>query len=116
MQTRVGNKSMGFGANIQSVKEIKIGNILSELHTEDLIKFGLIPEFIGRIPIIAVLEEPISRRSSASSRAKNALIKQFQEDFLVRGRRSCVLGKRIAEIANIAMQKESGARGPSRGS
>ncbi|MGV7928406.1 MAG: ATP-dependent Clp protease ATP-binding subunit ClpX [Spirochaetota bacterium] len=112
VQTRVGNKSMGFGANIQSVKEIKIGNILSELHTEDLIKFGLIPEFIGRIPIIAVLEElDIEALKRILTEPKNALIKQFKKIFSFEDVDLVFTESAIAEIANIAMQKESGARG-----
>ena len=112
VQTRVGNKSMGFGANIQSVKEIKIANILSELHTEDLIKFGLIPEFVGRIPIIAVLEElDIEALKRILTEPKNALIKQFKKIFAFEDVELVFTEAAIVEIANIAMQKESGARG-----
>ncbi len=112
VQKRVGNKAMGFGADIQSVKEIKIANILTELHTEDLIKFGLIPEFVGRIPIIAVLHE-LDREALKRIllEPKNALIKQFKKIFSFENVELTFTDGAVDEIANIAMEKESGARG-----
>jgi len=112
VQKRIGNKTMGFGANIQSVKEIKIANILSELHTEDLIKFGLIPEFVGRLPIIAVLHEldkDILRKILLEP--KNALVKQFKKIFSFENVELVFTDDAVEEIASIAIAKESGARG-----
>ena len=57
IQRRIGVKGMGFGADIQKVEDRALGEILAEVQTEDLLKFGLIPEFVGRIPVIATLEE-----------------------------------------------------------
>ncbi len=57
IQNRIGTKSMGFGAEIQSQKDVEIGELLKELQPEDLIKYGLIPEFVGRLPVMVTLEE-----------------------------------------------------------
>jgi len=111
-QKRIANKTMGFGANIQSIKEIKISNILSELHTEDLIKFGLIPEFVGRLPIIAVLGElDKSALQRILLEPKNSLIRQFKKIFSFDNVELTFTDSAVEEIAKIAMEKESGARG-----
>ncbi|HDP80076.1 MAG TPA: ATP-dependent Clp protease ATP-binding subunit ClpX [Spirochaetes bacterium] len=112
VQKRVGNKTMGFGANIQSVKEIKIATILSELHTEDLIKFGLIPEFVGRLPIIAVHHElDLDALKRIMLEPKNALVKQFKKMFSYENVELEFTEGAVEAIAAIAMEKESGARG-----
>ena len=112
VQKRIGNKSLGFGANIQSVKEIKIANILGELHTEDLIRYGMIPEFVGRIPIIAVLEElDLAALKRILTEPKNSLIKQFKKIFSFENVELVFEEGAIEEIAAVAIKKESGARG-----
>jgi len=112
VQKRIGNKSLGFGANIQSVKEIKIANILGELHTEDLIRYGMIPEFVGRIPIIAVLEElDLAALKRILTEPKNSLIKQFKKIFSFENVELVFDEGAIEEIAAVAIKKESGARG-----
>ncbi len=112
VQKRIGNKSMGFGADIQSVKEIKIANLLAELHTEDLIKFGLIPEFVGRLPIIAVHHElDLAALKRILLEPKNALLKQFKKMFSFENVELEFTEGAIESIAKIAMDKESGARG-----
>ena len=57
IENRVGVKSMGFGAEIQSKKDVEIGELLKQIQPEDLIKYGLIPEFVGRLPVMVTLEE-----------------------------------------------------------
>ncbi|TAL30741.1 MAG: ATP-dependent Clp protease ATP-binding subunit ClpX [Spirochaetes bacterium] len=112
VQKRLGNKAMGFGADIKSVKEIKIGNLLAECNTDDLIKFGLIPEFVGRLPIVSALQE-LDREALKRIliEPKNALVKQFQKIFSFEEVELVFSDEAIDEIANIAQEKESGARG-----
>jgi len=79
IQRRIGKKSMGFGADVKKRSHKEIGEILRRLEPEDLIKFGLIPEFLGRLPVIATLDE-LNEASLVKilKEPKNALIKQFQ--------------------------------------
>ena len=112
VQKRVGNKSMGFGADIKSVREIKVSNMLGELHTDDLIKFGLIPEFVGRLPITAVLQElDMTALRQILTQPKNALVKQFKKIFSFEDVDLEFTEGAVDAIASIAMEKESGARG-----
>jgi ATP-dependent Clp protease ATP-binding subunit ClpX len=112
VQKRLGNKSMGFGADIKSIKEVKIGDLLAECNTDDLIKFGLIPEFVGRLPIISVLQE-LDREALKRIlvEPKNALVKQFQKIFSFEEVELVFTDDAVDAIANIAQAKESGARG-----
>jgi ATP-dependent Clp protease ATP-binding subunit ClpX len=103
---------MGFGADIKSVKEIKITNILKDLHPEDLIKYGLIPEFVGRLPIVANLDELDKKAlKRILTEPKNALIKQYKKIFSFDNVELDFSDASIEEIANIAIKRESGARG-----
>ena len=112
VQERMGNKMLGFGADIKSVKEIRIENILENLHTDDLVKFGLIPEFAGRLPVAAVLHElGKSALVDILSKPKNALIKQYKQMFSFENVELVFRNEAIEEIAEAAMEKESGARG-----
>ena len=82
VQKRIGNKSLGFGADIKSKKEIQVENVLEDLIPEDMIKYGMIPEFVGRFPIIAVLRQ-LDREAlyRILMEPKNALIKQYKKIF-----------------------------------
>lgn len=112
VQQRVGNKMMGFEADIKSVKEIKVSNILNSLHTEDLIKYGLIPEFAGRMPIIGVLNELNEEAlREILTVPKSALIKQYQKILSFENVELQFQKEAIEEIARIGYLKESGARG-----
>ena len=76
----MGEKTLGFGAKIESKKDMDLGKIYAQVQTEDLLKFGIIPEFIGRIPVVATLElldEDALMR--ILQEPKNALVKQFQK-------------------------------------
>ncbi len=109
---RTGNKTMGFGANIRSVNEVHDVNVLEKLHTEDLIKYGLIPEFVGRLPINAVLHELDNEAMrKILTEPKNALIKQYQKMFSFEDVELEFEDEAITEIARIAIERESGARG-----
>ena len=112
VKKRHGNNSMGFGAEIKSVKELQEENILDKLHTDDLIKFGLIPEFVGRLPIVASLSE-LDRAAMIRilKEPKNALIKQYKKIFSFENVELEFTESAIEEIANIAIERASGARG-----
>jgi ATP-dependent Clp protease ATP-binding subunit ClpX len=112
IQRRLGAKQMGFGANIVLETERSIGDILMEIKPEDLIKFGLIPEFLGRLPVIATLDE---LNEDALIRIlkepKNALLRQFQVLFEMEGVNLRLTDSALAAIAREATKRKSGARG-----
>src|SRR5438552_4115264 len=86
ISSRTQGSSMGFGANVRSADERSTGQVLREVEPEDLLKFGLIPEFIGRLPILATLEDLDERALiEILTRPKNALAKQYQRMFEMEG-------------------------------
>ncbi|OEU65643.1 MAG: ATP-dependent protease ATP-binding subunit ClpX [Desulfobacterales bacterium PC51MH44] len=111
IQRRLGSKVMGFGAKIVKQEEKNIGETLQMVQPEDLIKFGLIPEFIGRLPVIATLDE---LNESALVRIlkepKNALIKQFKKLMEMEGVNLRLTDSALAAIAKEALKRKSGAR------
>lgn len=112
IQRRLGSKVMGFGAKIVKQDEKNIGEILQMVRPEDLIKFGLIPEFLGRLPVIATLDE---LNESALIRIlkepKNALIRQYKRLMEIEGVNLRLTDSALAAVANEAMKRKSGARG-----
>ncbi len=112
VQHRIGNKTLGFGADIRSQKEKSGLNILKGLIPDDLIKYGLIPEFVGRLPVISVLDgldrEALKR---ILVEPKNAFVKQYVKIFSFENVELEFNEDAIDEIANISTQRESGARG-----
>ena len=111
VQERIGNKTLGFGADIKSVKEILTTNIIENLHPDDLIRYGLIPEFVGRLPITATLNElDKNALKRILTEPKNSLIKQFKKTFSFDDVELKFTESAIEEIANIAIKRESGAR------
>jgi ATP-dependent Clp protease ATP-binding subunit ClpX len=112
VQQRIGNKMLGFGADIKSVKQIKVGNLFQSIHTEDLIRYGLIPEFAGRLPILGVLDElGKDALKDILTKPKNALLKQYKKIFAFEEVELEFQKEAIDEIAQMAYTKESGARG-----
>jgi len=112
IQRRLGSKVMGFGANINKQKDKKIGETLRLLQPEDLIKYGLIPEFLGRLPVIATLDElNESSLIKILLEPKNAVIKQFKKLFEIEGVTLRFTGSALSAIANEALKQKSGARG-----
>jgi ATP-dependent Clp protease ATP-binding subunit ClpX len=112
IQNRIGKKTMGFGAEIKSKKEKKTGEILRHILPEDLLKYGLIPEFVGRLPVIVTLEaldEKAMVRILAEP--KNALVKQFQKFFEMDGINLEFKEEALETIAKEAMKRNTGARG-----
>jgi len=104
--------SIGFGAEVKSVADKKIGEWMKGLEPEDLLKYGLIPEFIGRLPITATLED-LDEKSLVKIllEPKNSLIKQYQELFKLEGVKLTFKDNAVKEIAQKAISKKTGARG-----
>ncbi len=112
VKSRLGNKSLGFGADIKSKEQLDEIDVMSELTPEDLLKYGLIPEFIGRLPVIALLEElDADALIQILTEPKNALIKQYQKIFSFEEVELDFSEEAILEVANIAVTREAGARG-----
>ena len=104
--------SIGFGAEVKSIEDKKSGEWMKNLEPEDLLKYGLIPEFIGRLPITATLED-LDEKSLVKilQEPKNSLIKQYQELFKLEGVKLTFKENAVKEIANKAIRKKTGARG-----
>ena len=113
VQNRTNNSGIGFIAEVRSLSETKnIGEIFKEIEPEDLIQFGLIPEFVGRMPVVASLSE---LNENALVRIliepKNALTKQYQKLFAMENCELEFLPEALQTIAKLAMQRKTGARG-----
>ena len=104
--------SIGFGAEVRTTEDKKIGEWMKKLEPEDLLKYGLIPEFIGRLPIIATLED-LDEKSLIKilNEPKNSLIKQYKELFRLEGAKLTFKDLAVKEIAVKAISKKTGARG-----
>jgi len=112
IQRRLGSKIMGFGAKIVKQEEKNIGETLKLLQPEDLIKYGLIPEFLGRLPVIATLGElNDSALIKILKEPKNALIKQFSKLMEMEGVNLRFTDSALSAIAKEALKRKSGARG-----
>jgi ATP-dependent Clp protease ATP-binding subunit ClpX len=112
IQNRIGQTVMGFGADIKSRDEKKIGDILNMILPQDLLKYGLIPEFVGRVPIIATLEAlDIDALVKILTEPKNALVKQYKKLFELDGVDLEFMEDALQAIAEEAMQRNTGARG-----
>ena len=109
---RTKGTSIGFGAEVRNIDDKKIGAWMKNLEPEDLLKYGLIPEFIGRLPIIATLEDlDVKSLIKILLEPKNSLVKQYQELFKIEGAKLSFKDNAIKEIAEKAISKKSGARG-----
>ena len=104
--------SIGFGAEVRSADDKKTGEIIKTLEPEDLLKYGLIPEFIGRMPIVATLED-LDEQSLVKilKEPKNSLLKQYQQIFRFEGAKLIFKEEALLEIAKKAITKKTGARG-----
>ncbi|MBR6505190.1 MAG: ATP-dependent Clp protease ATP-binding subunit ClpX [Clostridia bacterium] len=112
IKDRIGKKSIGFGANIESAKEIDKYKIFEELLPQDLLKFGLIPEFVGRLPIIATLRE-LDRNALIEivTKPKNALVKQYKKLLAMDNVELEFEEKALELIVDRAIERKTGARG-----
>ena len=110
--SRIGNKSMGFEADIKSEQDDDVDLIMSQVQPEDLIKFGLIPEFIGRIPIIASLSHlSLEALVRILTEPRNALVKQYRKLFELEGVELKFTEDALQAVASDAIGRKSGARG-----
>jgi ATP-dependent Clp protease ATP-binding subunit ClpX len=112
VEQRLGSKTMGFGADIKSHSERRLGELFMEVQSEDLLKFGFIPEFIGRLPVVASLDDlDEAALVSILREPKNALIKQYQKLFEFEKVKLRFTDGALAAIAKEALKRKAGARG-----
>jgi ATP-dependent Clp protease ATP-binding subunit ClpX len=112
VENRVGKSGMGFGAEVKSREDRRVGELLAMVQPEDLLKFGMIPEFVGRLPVVATLhdlDEPALIRILREP--KNAVIKQYQKYFELERVRLKFTDDAVAAIAREAIKRGTGARG-----
>jgi len=112
IEHRIGTKSLGFGADIKSRVEKDIGEILTQLQPEDLIRFGMIPEFVGRVPVVSTLHD-LDEESLVKilTEPRNALVKQYQKFFEFENTVLKFTDGALAAVAKEAISRKSGARG-----
>ncbi len=112
VEQRIGKKTLGFGAHLQTQSERDMEQIFSEVMPEDLLKFGLIPEFIGRLPVIATVDK-LNRDALVQilTEPRNALVKQYQKLFDIDGVELEFTEDAIDAVADLAMIRGTGARG-----
>lgn len=112
IEHRISAKSLGFGADIVSRKDRDVGKILSEVSFQDLLKFGFIPEFIGRLPVISTLDKLGEKELiTILQEPKNAIVKQYKKFFELEGVELTFTPDALTIIAQKAMAMETGARG-----
>ena len=109
---RIGRKSIGFGNQQDSKKDQNLGEILRKVEPEDLLKFGLIPEFVGRIPVVTTLDE-LSEDDLMQIlvEPRNALLKQYKKLFEIENVELEVSEKALRVVAQEAIKRKTGARG-----
>ena len=112
IERRIGQRTLGFGADIPSRKDKKIGALLERVEPEDLLRAGLIPEFIGRLPVIATLHE-LNEDALVDilTKPKNALVKQYQKLFEMDGVKLKFAQGALHAVAREALKRNAGARG-----
>ncbi len=112
ISSRKTNTSIGFGANVKDSDPRRVGEILKDIESEDLIKIGLIPEFVGRLPVIATLEDlDEDALCKILKEPKNALVKQYQSLFKMEGVQLTFADDALNAISRKAIQRKTGARG-----
>jgi len=112
IKSRIGVKALGFAAEIRKREERKLGEILVQVQPEDLIRFGMIPEFVGRLPVVATLHELTEDElMKIMLEPKNALVKQYQKLFGMEDVTLRFTEGALKAVAHEAMKRNSGARG-----
>ena len=112
IEGRIGKSGMGFGADVKTRDERKIGNLLAMTQPEDLMKFGLIPEFVGRLPVVATLHDLNEAALVRILREpKNAILKQYQKYFDLEKVRLKFTDDAVTQVAREALKRGTGARG-----
>ncbi len=111
ISSRGETKSIGFGADVSGPDSRKIGEIICDVEPQDLLKFGLIPEFVGRLPVVATLNDlNIEAMIKILNEPKNALVKQFKKLFELEGVKLTFTDEALKSIANKAIKRKTGAR------
>jgi ATP-dependent Clp protease ATP-binding subunit ClpX len=111
ISSRGETKSIGFGADVSGPDSRKIGDIICDVEPQDLLKFGLIPEFVGRLPVVATLNDlNIEAMIKILNEPKNALVKQFKKLFELEGVKLTFTDEALKSIANKAIKRKTGAR------
>jgi ATP-dependent Clp protease ATP-binding subunit ClpX len=112
IERRIGHKGVGFGAAVRSKTNKDTGELFEQVLPEDLVEYGLIPEFIGRLPVISVIHQ-LSRDDLVRilNEPRNALVKQFQRFFQFDGIELVFAEDSLTSIADKALERETGARG-----
>lgn len=112
IEQRVGRSSVGFGADVRKTKDKDLGELFSQVRPEDLTKFGLIPEFIGRLPVVGTVRD-LDQETLVEilTEPKNALIKQYQKYFALENADLRFSKGALVEIASQALDRGTGARG-----
>ncbi len=112
IERRIGVRGMGFGAELAARNRRRLGEMLRVVQNEDLLKFGLIPEFIGRLPVVATLEElDVRALMRILTEPKNALTKQYQKMLELEGVNLRFTDSALNAVANLALERKAGARG-----
>ncbi len=112
IESRIGRKGVGFGADVRSAHDRDLGALLAQVLPEDLVKYGLIPEFVGRLPVVSSVD-PLDRQSLTEIlvKPKNALIKQYRRFFDFDGVELVFEEEALEAIADLAILRQTGARG-----
>ncbi len=112
IQQRIGSRTLGFGAKLAGDSSDEASNALKQLRPEDLMKFGLIPEFVGRLPVVVTLDK-LDEKALVRilTEPKNALVKQYARLLEMDGIELTFEDEALTAIAHLAMQQKSGARG-----
>ena len=112
INTRSNKSSIGFAAQVKSKEEMRHSDLLKDLQVEDIIKFGMIPEFIGRLPVITTLME-LDKAALVNilTQPKNAIIKQYKKLFSLNDADLTITDEAIETIAEKALKRTTGARG-----
>jgi ATP-dependent Clp protease ATP-binding subunit ClpX len=112
IQRRIGQKALGFQAKIRSMNQTRMSSLLEQVQPEDLIKFGLIPEFVGRLPVIGTLHElDEAAMIEILTQPKNALMKQYQKQFEWDSIKLRFTDDAVRAVARLACERKVGARG-----
>ena len=112
IQRRIGKRGLGFGADVEKTDKKRLDEILKHLEPQDLVKFGLIPEFVGRLPVVATLTELGEEALVAIlTEPTNALVKQYQKLFEFEDVRLRFSDGALRAVARQALARKSGARG-----
>ena len=112
VEQRVNKSGVGFGASVKSQQQLRTGELFSMVETEDLLRFGMIPEFVGRLPVLATLDDlDEAALIDILTRPKNALVKQYQKLFEMEGVGLKFTDPAMNAIAREAIKRKTGARG-----